>query len=356
MLRARRSCVLLLSVMMISVALLPASATITARWSEVFLASGQWLDYDFTPSTTGEILLRLSLRPPQGSVAIRLSRQGEQTPVLDQIGSPSQTVKAAVTEADVGKVWLLRITNVGQQTLEGRIELTFPRRYCVDITAQFRVRISYEAGTELEDLHCQQLLSILRSLPSDHIRRLRSIHAEPPSAFLYGYCYPPCTALIMPGLRAGRTFVLVAYHELGHTVHFTRLNADQQDRWEKLFNESGRDPDNFARDPIDRSLYAMTNQYEDFAVTYSAYIANTQLYITEAVARSQRAKPLLLQKFKILLEIFHHTVENQPRVYIYRVGTEAPTPRIERASVPLTAEGLPDFEAQTTWECFSLCS
>jgi hypothetical protein len=100
----------------------------------------------------------------------------------------------------------------------------------------------------------------------------------------------------------------------------------------------------------------MTNQYEDFAVTYSAYIANTQLYITEAVARSQRAKPLLLQKFKILLEIFHHTVENQPRVYIYRVGTEAPTPRIERASVPLTAEGLPDFEAQTTWECFSLCS
>jgi len=198
MLWARRSSILSLIVIMISVALLPASATITARWSEVFLASGQWIDYDFTPSTTGEILLRLSLRPSQGSVAIRLSRQGEQTPVLEQTGSPSQTVKATVAEADVGRVWLLRITNVGQQPVEGRIELTFPRRYCVDITAQFRVRISYEAGTELEDIHCQQLLSILRSLPPDHIRRLRSIHAEPPSAFLYGYCQIPCTALIMP--------------------------------------------------------------------------------------------------------------------------------------------------------------
>lgn len=331
--------------------LVPVSATITARFEDVFLSSGATLDYDFTPSTTGEVRVRLSLQPTQASsVTVRLLREGQ--PVAEQTSSSVQTLTATVSEADVGRPWILKVTNNGSQSLSGRIELTFPRLYCKDITGQLRIKISYEAGTELEDIHCQQLYSVLRSLPKDHIKRLRQIHAEAPSASLYGYCYSPCTSVILPGLRAGRTFVLVAYHELGHTVHFTRLSADQETRWKRLFNDSGRDPDNFARDPIDRSLYAMTNQYEDFAVTYSAYIANSQLYIGEAITRSQRAKPLLLQKFQLIVELFRHTVGDQAHVYIYRVGTEAPMPKIERASVPLTSENLPDFTEPIPWESF----
>lgn len=347
---------LMLSLLFIGALLFPTSATVTAFFEERFLPAGATLDYDFTPSTTGEIRVRVSLQPSQVGAVTRLLRKGEEKPVVEQSGPLPHTLTANVTEADVGRTWLLVITNNhNQQSLTGRIELTFPRLYCKDINGQYRVKVSYEAGTEIEDIHCMQLLSVLNSLPSDHLRRLREIRARPPSAFIYGQYFPP-SLVELPGLRAGRTFILVSYHELGHLVHFTRASTEQFERWEKLFKESGRDIDNFALDPINRSLYAMTNQYEDFAVTYSAYIAQTQLYIQEAITRSQRDKTLLLQKFKLMTEFFRHAVENQLRVYIYRVGTEAPTPKIERASVPLTAENLPDFTAPAQWECFGLCN
>ncbi|MCX8103476.1 MAG: hypothetical protein N3E42_03420 [Candidatus Bipolaricaulota bacterium] len=333
--------------------LLPAQATITAFFEEMFLAPGATIDYEFTPSTTGEIQLRLSLQPGAAEVLSRIQRKGQAQPIAEKIGPSPHTLTATVGEADVGKTFVLIVSNRSAQSLTGRWQLTFPRVYCKEITSEFRVRIGYEAGTELDDIHCYQLYSVLRSLPAKHIRRLREIRAEAPSAFLYGYCAAPCTALRLPGLRAGRTFVLVIYHEIGHTVHFTVLSAQQESQWEQLFKQSGRDPDHFAPDPIDRSLYAMTNQYEDFAVTYSAYIADTQRYIQEALSRAQRAKTLLLEKFKLVTELFQ--TEDRQKVYIYRVGTEAPTPKIERALVPLTAEGLPDFSVQASWECFGFC-
>ncbi len=349
MMRIRLSPMLFVAVLLVGIVLLPASATITARFSTLTLGANEKIEYDFTPTTTGELNLRLILRTSPATVRVQLFREDQ--PILDQTGSATQTAKTEVVEADVGRSWRLQVTNVGQQTVEGRLELTYPRLYCKDITAQYRVKISYEVGTELEDLHCQQLYSTLRSLPSDHLKRLREIRAREPDVFLYGQYFPP-SLIELPGLRAGRTFTLVAYHELGHLAHFTRSTTDQEERWERLFNESGRDQDNFARDPIDRSLYAMTNHYEDFAVTYSAYIADSQLYINEAIVRSQRSKPLLLQKFKLMVEYFRHTVNDQARVYIYRVGTEAPTPQIQRAAVPLTAENLPDFSEPIHWESF----
>lgn len=347
MTQTRLAPTLLLAMLLIWGALLPTSATITARSSELSLRSQEKFEYDFLPTTTGELALKLSLRPNPTTVRVQLFV--ESRAVVDQTGSA--TAKTQVTEADVGQPWRLIVTNLGQQTVEGRLELTYPRRFCKEISAQYRVKVSYEIGTELEDLHCQQLYSTLRSLPGDHLRRLREIRAREPDLYLYGQYFPP-GLIELPGLRAGRTFTLVAFHELGHLVHFTRSTTDQEERWEKLFDESGRDPDNFARDPIDRSLYAMTNQYEDFAVTYSAYIADSQLYINEAITRSQRSKPVLLQKFKLIVEYFRHTSNDQVRVYIYRVGTEAPIPTIYRASVPVTADSLPDFSGPIEWEPF----
>ncbi|MCL6642345.1 MAG: putative zinc-binding metallopeptidase [Candidatus Bipolaricaulota bacterium] len=336
-------------VLLVCAVLLPAHATITARLSDLSLKPTEKIEYDFTPTTTGEIMFRLALRTSPATVRVQLFFEGR--PAIDQTGSATQTAKTEVSEADVGRPWRLVVTNLSSQTVEGRFELTYPRRFCKEISVQYRVKVSYEIGTELEDLHCQQLYNTLRSLPSEHLRRLREIRAREPDLYLYGQYFPP-SLIELPGLRAGRTFTLVAYHELGHLVHFTRSTADQQERWEKLFNESGRDPDNFARDPIDRSLYAMTNQYEDFAVTYSAYIADSQVYISEALTRSQRSRPLLLQKFKLIVEYFRHVTDNQQRVYIYRVGTEAPIPTIYRASVPVTAESLPDFTGPIQWESF----
>ncbi len=344
------------SVLLVGALLAPVTATISAYFEERLLPPGMTLDYDFTPSTTGEIRVRVNLQPTQAGALTRLLRKGDEKPLAEKSGPLPHDLTATVTEADVGRTFVLLVTNNSQQTLEGRIELIFPRLYCKDINTQYRVKVGYEAGTEIEDTHCMQLHSVLRSLPSDHFRRLREIRAVAPSASLYGYCYQPCTTIFLPGLRAGRTFVIVSYHEIGHTVHFTRTSSEQRDRWEKLFSESGRDPDNFALEPISRSLYAMTNQHEDFAVTYSAYTVQTQLYFQEAVARSQRDKPLLLRKLKLMMELFQHTIDNQPRVYIYRMGTQAPTPKVERASVPVTPEGLPDFSGAREWECFALCN
>jgi hypothetical protein len=328
---------------------LPARATITARFSDLSLRPDEKIEYDFTPTTTGEIILRVALRTSPATLRVQLFLESQ--PVIDQTGSATQTAKAEVTEADIGRPWRLVVTNLSQKTVEGRFELTYPRRFCKEISAQYRVKVSYEITTELEDLHCQQLYGVLRSLPNEHLKRLREIRAREPDIYLYGQYLPP-GLIELPGLRASRTFTLVTYHELGHLVHFTRATLDQEERWEKLYTESGQDPDNFARDPIDRSLYAMTNQYEDFAVTYSAYIADSRLYINEAITRSQRSKPLLLQKFTVIAEYFRHTVNDQIRVYIYRVGTEVPIPKTYRASVPLTAAGLPDFTEPIEWESF----
>lgn len=349
MIRTRLVYAVLVAVLLISVVLVPTSATITARFSDLSLRPEEKIEYDFTPTTTGEIILRVAVRTTPATLRVQLFL--ENTSVIDQTGAATQTAKTEVAEADIGRSWRLVVTNLGQSTVEGRFELTYPRRFCKEISAQYRVKVSYETTIELEDLHCQQLYSVLRSLPSEHLKRLREIRAREPDVYLYGQYVPP-SLIELPGLRASRTFTLVAYHELGHLVHFTRSTPDQEDRWEKLYAESGQDPDNFARDPIDRSLYAMTNQYEDFAVTYSAYIADSRLYINEAITRSQRSKPLLLQKFKVIAEYFRHTVNDQGRVYIYRVGTEVPIPKTYRASVPLTAEGVPDFTEPIEWESF----
>jgi len=347
--RTRPSYVLLGTVLAVCIVLLPARATITARFSDLSLRPDEKIEYDFTPTTTGEIILRVALRTSPATLRVQLFLESQ--PVIDQTGSATQTAKAEVTEADIGRPWRLVVTNLSQKTVEGRFELTYPRRFCKEISAQYRVKVSYEITTELEDLHCQQLYGVLRSLPNEHLKRLREIRAREPDIYLYGQYLPP-GLIELPGLRASRTFTLVTYHELGHLVHFTRSTLDQEERWEKLYTESGQDPDNFARDPIDRSLYAMTNQYEDFAVTYSAYIADSRLYINEAITRSQRSKPLLLQKFTVIAEYFRHTVNDQIRVYIYRVGTEVPIPKTYRASVPLTAAGLPDFTEPIEWESF----
>lgn len=348
MTRTRLLSVLLGAVLVLSILLVPASATITARFSDLSLRPEEKIEYDFTPTTTGEIVLKLSLRPTTATLRVQLFL--EKDLVVDQPGLATQTAKAEVLDSQLGRPWRLVVTNLSSQRVEGRLELTYPRRFCKEISAQYRIKVSYEVGTELEDLHCQQLHGVLRSLPAEHLKRLREIRAREPD-FLYGQYFPP-SLIELPGLRASRTFTLVTYHELGHLVHFTRSTADQEARWEKLYNESGRDPDNFARDPIDRSLYAMTNQYEDFAVTYSAYIADSQLYINEAITRSQRSKPLLLQKFKLIVEYFRHQAGDQTKVYIYRVGTEVPIPIIYRASVPLTADSLPDFTGPIVWESF----
>lgn len=347
--RTRLSYVLLGAVLLVCVVLLPASATITARFSDLSLRPEEKIEYAFTPTTTGEIILRMALRTSPATLRVQLFLESKS--VIDQTGGATQTVKTEVAETAIGRPWRLIVTNLGQNTVEGRFELTYPRRFCKEISAQYRVKVSYEITIELEDLHCQQLYGVLRSLPHEHLKRLREIRAREPDIYLYGQYVPP-SLIELPGLRASRTFTLVTYHELGHLVHFTRSTIDQEERWEKLHAESGQDPDNFARDPIDRSLYAMTNQYEDFAVTYSAYIADSRLYINEAMTRSQRSKPLLLQKFKVIAEYFRHTVNDQVRVYIYRVGTEVPIPKTYRASVPLTAEGVPDFTEPIEWESF----
>jgi hypothetical protein len=197
------------------------------------------------------------------------------------------------------------------------------------------------------------LLSILRSLPRSQLKRLIEIMAVTPDPGLLGTFNPNFNVVRLFGLTSSRSFALVAYHELGHLVHISTSTNDQKKRWEQLHEASGNDRDNFILDPIDRTLYAMTNQYEDYAVTYSAYVANTQEAIQEGLHRRAANRPLVLEKLRMITEYFKFIDgNNQSRVYIYRVGFDIPIPKIERATVSLTSDGLPDFSGEIKWESF----
>ncbi len=335
----------------LSVALfVPAQATLTAKLTEVSIPSNDLFTFDFTPTTTGEISVLVRISASQGLTA-QIYRPGQPIPALESNGPFPSTVKATVTEADVGRAWTFKIQNTTAQTLNGRIEITYPKRFCKEAVEEFKFKMSYEPGNELEDFHCQMLLSILRSLPKPQLRRLLEIIAVSPDPSLLGTYSSSVVRLF--GLSASRSFALVAYHEIGHLVHLSTSTSDQRKRWEKLFDDSGRDRDNFILDPIDRSLYGMTNQFEDYAVTYSAYVASTQEAITEALNRRAASRPLVFEKLKLITEYFTFTDSSgQKRAYIYRVGFDIPTPKIERAVVSLTSEGVPDLTGEIHWESF----
>ena len=339
---------LLLSLCLLVALLVPVKATITAKLP-VPLPANETLTYDFTPTTTGEVKATIIVQAPQG-VTAQIFRPGQEKPIVEYSGSFPQTLTTPVGEPDVGKTWTFKVKNGTNRALDGRIELTYPKRYCKEAVEEFKFKMSYDPGNELEDYHCQMLLSILRSLPRPQLRRLTEIHAVSPDPALLGVYSSSVVTLF--GLSASRSFALVAYHEIGHLVHLSTSTKDQRDRWHKLFEDSGRDRDNFILDPIDRTLYAMTNEFEDYAVTYSAYVANTQETIEEALNRRAAGRPLVFEKLKLLIEYFKYTDNNQQRIYIYRVGTDIPVPKIERASVPLTSDGLPDFSGEIKWETF----
>ncbi len=330
--------------------ILPAQATITVRLVPTSVLANDILTVDFTPTLAGDISAVINFSVVQG-LSAQIFRPGQSDkPVAEHTGSFPQTLRTTVSDTDVGKTWTLRLKNSTNQVLNGRIEVTFPKRFCKDAVDEFKFKMSYEIGSELEDYHCQMLLNILHSLYRPQLRNLREIRAVSPDPSLLGTYSSSLVTLF--GLSASRSFALVAYHEIGHLVHLSTSTRDQFDRWKKLYDQSGRDPDNFVVDPIDRSLYGMTNQYEDYAVTYSAYVANTQDTIQEALNRNIANRPLPLEKLKLIMEYFKFTENNQVKVYIYRVGFDIPIPKIERATVPLTTEGVPDFSGEIKWETF----
>jgi len=113
-------------------------------------------------------------------------------------------------------------------------------------------------------------------------------------------------------------------HEIGHMVHFGRVNGVTIDTtgFQQLHNNSG--PNDFAED------YGKTDWEEDFATIFDAYMVNSSSFTARA-----RAYPILRDKLKIVIEVFREG----NMVYTYTDNS----PGYNVGQVPVGSDGLPVF-------------
>jgi hypothetical protein len=247
-----------------------------------------------------------------------------------------------------GQRWTLRVENKGSDAIEGTLTLSYPKAVCKELIRDFSFDIRYtaEAGA-IEDHQCVTMGRVIRSLPSSLIVGIRQFMFVPRSVNLSGRYSSGFIQLY--GWQPGRFYTIVLFHEIAHHIHFQHANIDQYNRWLNLHIQSGSDTENYAVSLSRNSNYAQTNEFEDFAVTLERYALDSAELIQRAKAIAEKNKMLLLEKVKLVSEFFRHEVNGEAKTYIYRVGLGFPLVPVERASVPLTSDGLPDVATPAEW-------
>lgn len=331
-----------------------AHATVTGAYT-ASIASGELYEASFTPTAPGPVRVHVELRPLELWASAQLYSPTRSTPVAVTMGHSSFDLLAEADPESLNAPWHVVLSHTNSVALTVELYITFPKLFCVEIAAELGIRIFYEeeAG-EVEDHHCDQMWRALRSLGINLVDGLRKILFLPPSDEVEGRFLPVERILEMYRMTPGRRFTGVFYHELAHFVHIIKAGASLKREWLSLHKQSGADMINYVREPFGGPPnYAMTNEYEDFAVTFSAYILNTTELFDLGISRKENVgKPILLEKAKLMAQVFLHYRDGKPYTYIYRFGSGFPVIPIERAEVLLTAEGLPDFTEPINWETF----
>ncbi len=323
-----------------------AEATVTGQYA-ASIKSGQTEIIGFTPSATGLIEANLRLSPRDTPVLVQLFRGDE------KMSEASTTTPAifsfAIDAQGNGQRWTLRIENKGPDTLEGTVILSYPKTLCKELVRDFSFDIRYAADAGvIEDHQCATMGRVIRSLPAQFMVGLRQFTFVPRSANLAGRY--SAGAIQLYGWQPGRFYTIVLFHEIAHHIHFQHANIDQFSRWLNLHIQSGSDTDNYAISLSRNSNYAQTNEFEDFAVTVERYALDTTELIERAKSFVEKGKTLLLDKVKLISEFFRYESNGEMRTYMYRVGLGFPLVPVERASVPLTNEGLPDTSFPLVWQ------
>ncbi len=331
-----------------------AQATVTGAYKAT-VDPGVHYEVSFTPTAPGPVRLHFEIRPLELWAWAQLYKPDLDQPVALTMGHSSFDLLAEADTESLNQPWRVVFFHTNSVALTVELDITFPKTFCVEIAAELGIRISYEeeAG-ELEDHHCDQMWRALRSLGLNLIEGLHQIKFLPPSNEVEGRFLSAERILEMYRTTPGRRFTGVFYHELAHFIHFIKLGASLKREWASLHKNSGADMINYVREPFGGPpTYAMTNEFEDFAVTFSAYVLNTKDLFDLGIARRDNvSKPILLEKAKLIAQVFLHYRDEKPYTYIYRFGSGFPVIPIERAEVPLTAEGLPDFTEPINWERF----
>lgn len=330
-----------------------AHATVTGAYKAT-VAPGELYEVSFTPTAPGPIRVHFEVRPLELWASAQLYKPNRDHPVALTMGHSSFDLLAEADPESLNQPWRVVFFHSNSAALTVELDVTFPKAFCLEIASELSIRISYEeeAG-ELEDYHCDQMWRALRSLGLSLIEGLRQIKFLPPSDKFEGRFLSAGRIIEMYRMTPGRRFTGIFYHELAHFIHFIKLGASLKREWASLHRQSGSDMVNYVRNPLGGPPnYAMTNEYEDFAVTFEAYILNTKELFDLGIARRDVGKPILLEKAKLMAQVFLHYRDGKPYTYIYRFGSGYPVIPIERAGVPLTPEGLPDFTEPILWERF----
>lgn len=342
-----------LSALLLIVLAVAAHATVTGSY-KARIAPGEFYEVGFTPTVPGPVRVHVELRPLELWASAQLYKPTHDQPVALTIDHSSFDLLAEADAASLNRPWRVVFFHTNNVALTAEIDITFPKAFCAEIASELGIRISYEeeAG-ELEDHHCDQMWRALRSLGIRLTEGLRKIKFLPPSNEIEGRFLYAERTIEMYRMMPGRRFTGVFYHELAHFVHFVKAGASLKREWSSLHKQSGSDTANYVREPFGGPPnYAMTNEYEDFAVTFSAYVLNTKDLFDLGITRRNAGKPILLEKAKLIAQVFLHYRDEKPYTYIYRFGAGYPVIPIERAEVPLTAENLPDFTEPIPWEKF----
>ncbi|MCX8103367.1 MAG: hypothetical protein N3E42_02850 [Candidatus Bipolaricaulota bacterium] len=349
-----RAKVFVLLALWLTASAVTAHATVTGAYKAT-VAPGELYEVSFTPTAPGPIRAHFEVRPLELWASAQLYKPDQDQPVALTLDHSSFDLLAEADAENLNAPWRVVLVHSNSVALTVELDITFPKAFCVEIAAELSIRISYEeeAG-EIEDYHCDQMWRALRSLGLNLIEGLHQIKFLPPSNEVEGRFLYAGRILEMYRMTPGRRFTGIFYHELAHFIHFVKLGASLKREWSSLHRQSGSDMINYVREPFGGPPnYAMTNEFEDFAVTFSAYILNTKDLFDLGIARRDNlGKPILLEKAKLIAHVFLHYRDGKPYTYIYRFGSGYPVIPIERAEVPLTAEGLPDFTEPIPWERF----
>lgn len=235
-----------------------------------------------------------------------------------------------------------------------------PQQSCTQIFREFFLFIGQLEGTEpLTEPYCALLLAVLRSLP-DHMRgQIAQFILMPESEEVAGRYTGVGTVRLFANLRHLKAFTETIYHEIGHVLQDRLFTDPEHERWARLHQRSGRDPDHYAVQDADAATrpsgilsYAMINLWEDFASTFEAYTRDT----SAMVARARRiealtGKTVLREKIAFVVSLFRGLPYAYRKLLDWDSETGEVQVRIQRARVERLENGLP-VVTDREWEEF----
>ena len=235
-----------------------------------------------------------------------------------------------------------------------------PETSCTQIFNEFFLFIGQLEGTEpLTEPYCALLLSVLRSLPG-HLRgQIAQFILMPESDEAAGQYTGVGTVRLFANLKHLKAFTETTYHEIGHVLQDRLFTTSERERWSRLHERSGQDPDNYPIQDADAATrasaeilnYGMVNQFEDFASTFEAYTRDS-LAMARRAQRIEEATgtTILREKVAFVVALFRGLPFVYRKLLDWDSESDEAKVRIQRAPVQRLENGLPVITLE--WEEF----